>query len=516
VIKGKNTLIVLILFLLVVKVKAQSIVVGQHNCNDSYVYYNPPHLSQNFISDSIDVNQDGEKDFVLKLIYNNMSMVGGSYYTSITTLGSNQIVFGRKDSSYSSSSYCNQNWAYYNIPKNFSINDTITDNLNWQNGIFTLASYDYYLSCTHSSPGISGNDVYIGLRLINLTDTLNAWLKFKTVNNNTIQTEEIVCEIKSDSIKVLPKLNNMLVNCGTNFALKVNAKNATACINYQWSKNGVDILGATSDSLYFNPVSLSDSGVYSCQVSTFFDTIIETAKLSIQNVLPSIPNVSIVPYTNWYSFWLEGDLTNIVSYQWTKNGVDIQGADSSSISFGNLVLSDSAIYSCKLGAMLSMHCPDSVVRVNFVTTNATFGVMDRPKPKITQVGNKLISNYSYGNVWYFQDSFTYEYLSSRQQIDMVKEGQYLVVVNNDYCIGSTNFKDYYFEFNVTPNPFENEIIVSIKREQLYTSWELVDDLGVIVLTGSLTSIQNSINTTTIAKGHYYLKINGQVMKMIKQ
>lgn len=470
----------------------------------------------------VDINSDGIADFTLKEEGGSSSHYYG-YLTKILPIGLNEIAYGEHDTGIAVGA-CSPRVNI--VPRNFVLNDSIKNDLVWMDTTMIFASISQgYIppACLLENTGIQGNDKYIGVRLINSIDTTYGWIHFESINNSSLKLMDYACEVKTDSINISQNLNDTLVDCGSSFSLKIKANSSGSCLNYQWSKGGISILGATSDSLYFNYISISDSGNYSCRVSSAFDTIIESSKLRVQIGSPVAPGISVYPNEIWgcegeygYKFWLEGDLSNVISYQWTKNGVDIPGADSSVINIGALKLSDAGNYSCKLIAMLPIYCPDSIIPWNFESTTAIFDVKHKPVPIITQVGNKLISNYNTGNAWYFQDSFTFEYLSSDPSINMVKEGQYLVVVNDDYCIGSTNFKDYYFEFKLTPNPFENEIIVSLKREQLYTSWELVNDLGITVLKGSLTSIQNTINTSTITKGHYYLKINGQVMKMIKQ
>lgn len=500
----------------------QFILAGQNDCLTRYKIYNPPFHIGNWSYLNVDINMDGTADFNLKFVGGSSSNFYG-YETRISPLGLNEIAYGDHDTG-TAVGACSSRINI--VPKNFTLNDTINSNLIWMDTTMIFASISQgYIppTCYRENTGIQGTDKYIGVRLINTIDTIYGWLHFESISNAHLYLKDYGYELKTDSISISPKLNDTLVNCGSNFSLSVDVNNPLPCINYQWSKNGVDISGATNDSLLFSSVSLNDTGLYSCRITTLFDTIFESCLLKVQVGIPAGPNISIYPSEIWacegdygYMLYLYGDMSNVVSFQWAKNGINIPGAQSNVLNLNTIKLEDYGNYTCKLSVMSQIDCIDSMIPLNYFSTNAAVYVESRPQPKITQVGNKLISNYSYGNYWYFQDCCTYESISNEQTITMQKEGQYSLYVQSNYCSGQTNWQDFYYQFAITPNPFEDEITVSLKNDQLYTGWELLNNLGVVVLKGTLTSMQNSINTSTIAKGHYYLKINGRVTKMIKQ
>ena len=108
----------------------------------------------------------------------------------------------------------------------------------------------------------------------------------------------------------------------------------TAPITYQWRKNGINISGATS-SMYTTPAASSaDNGaVYSVVVSNSAGTATSNNATLTVYVAPSIsiqPASQTVNAGQTVSFGVVASGTGALSYQWSKNGVNIDGATSSS------------------------------------------------------------------------------------------------------------------------------------------------------------------------------------------
>ena len=62
-----------------------------------------------------------------------------------------------------------------------------------------------------------------------------------------------------------------------------------------------------------------------------------------------------------------------------------------------------------------------------------------------------------------------------------------------------------FEISIYPNPSRDIIFINSEIE-LFSSYELIDNQGRIVLSNALKGYQTSVNMETIAPGNYYLKI----------
>jgi len=105
-------------------------------------------------------------------------------------------------------------------------------------------------------------------------------------------------------------------------------------LNYQWRKNGVDILGATSSS-YTTPATVdADNGsLFSVVVSNGGGSVTSNnATLTVRTP----PTITIQPADRTVSagqrarFSVTATGTTPLRYQWTKNGVNISGATKAS------------------------------------------------------------------------------------------------------------------------------------------------------------------------------------------
>lgn len=118
-------------------------------------------------------------------------------------------------------------------------------------------------------------------------------------------------------------------------------------VTYQWQKAGVDITGATAASYTINSVVAGDAGTYnvvivgSCGTVTSNNaTLVITAGTTI-NTQPA-SQVSCVGGSATFTVSASGSGT--VTYQWKKNGADINGATSSSLVINPVAAGDAANY----------------------------------------------------------------------------------------------------------------------------------------------------------------------------
>lgn len=510
--------------------KAQ-VITGQHDCKMRYVFLNPPATAYYYTNGStgfyFDLDGDSQNDF--KFWYFNSGGIGGNGQgTYIAPIGSGEIAYGWTDSAFSIG--CNPQWRFYNRADTLNVNDSVNNNLIWYNSGMTFFASGYLMGgnppCHYSSPNDpSYKDKYIGLRVFKNSDTLYGWIKMVVDSNSRLAIQEICCEVKPYAPLINSPLTNVTLNCGDTYSHPLNVI-ASTDVYYQWSKDGVEIPNATTGLLSFNHISPSDSGLYSCMVWNCFDTVYTSASISVN--VPTVLQIDTPKIDREDIFRCSGIghsdylvvnnmQSNVQSYQWLKNGVPLIGEINDTLLLYATSAEVTGIYLCRVTVLINDYCADTSYTQNFTTNAVRYDVYDFPSPVITQIGNHLISNYSEGNSWQFatNNSCCYD-LGNSQEIVINEDGFYALIVNTTGCSGNTPFREFFVQFTVTPNPFENEIIVSLDSKNRDVSWELINDLGITVLKGKMYSAQNSINTSTIAKGHYYLKINGQVMKMIKQ
>lgn len=73
------------------------------------------------------------------------------------------------------------------------------------------------------------------------------------------------------------------------------------------------------------------------------------------------------------------------------------------------------------------------------------------------------------------------------------------------------------EFTVYPNPMQDELSISVSGENLNKNATLYDNRGQILKTVNLVSAITKLETSALAKGNYYLKLdNGTSIKVIKE
>ncbi len=121
-------------------------------------------------------------------------------------------------------------------------------------------------------------------------------------------------------------------------------------INYQWQKDGINISGATSSDLTISSSSKQDEGMYQCVISNGCNSITSTeVTLSVCEPvsISSQPQDETINVGESVTFDVTAEGDN-VSYQWQKDGVDISGANTGTLSIASVQLSDAGSYTCSV------------------------------------------------------------------------------------------------------------------------------------------------------------------------
>jgi hypothetical protein len=122
-------------------------------------------------------------------------------------------------------------------------------------------------------------------------------------------------------------------------------------LTYQWTKGGNSLTGQTTTQLTLGNVTANDSGTYAVVVT---NPIGSTTNSFLVTVVPSAPVVlqQPQPATRFVgasvTFSVKAVGSSPVTYQWTKDTVDIPGATSTSYTRSALQSADAGNYACKL------------------------------------------------------------------------------------------------------------------------------------------------------------------------
>lgn len=118
-------------------------------------------------------------------------------------------------------------------------------------------------------------------------------------------------------------------------------------LNYQWTKDGNAIAGATGDTYTVSGVQLSDAGTYQCSISNALGTIVSDLATVVVTGLPRITaqpdNQFVAPGGN-ATFDIAASSSLPLTYQWRKDGADIAGANSTTLALSNVQAGDAGSY----------------------------------------------------------------------------------------------------------------------------------------------------------------------------
>ncbi len=150
---------------------------------------------------------------------------------------------------------------------------------------------------------------------------------------------------------------------------------------YQWVKDtdGNAVSGATSASLTINPVALGDSGSYACFVENAGGQVRSNyASLTVNSppVITGNPSGTIGCAGVTVTLTVAASGSGL-SYQWRKNGSNVLGATSSTLTYSPAASSDSGSYDCVVtnayGSVTSAAATVTVDDAPFITGGTIVG-----------------------------------------------------------------------------------------------------------------------------------------------
>jgi hypothetical protein len=117
-------------------------------------------------------------------------------------------------------------------------------------------------------------------------------------------------------------------------------------LTYQWRKNGVNIVGATSTNYLIASVGAAEAGSYDCVVTSACGTQTSTAAILTVNLNPaiSIQPVNQFPCPGGTATFSVTATGGGLTYQWKKNNDKIEGATGSTLAISHVSAGDEGSY----------------------------------------------------------------------------------------------------------------------------------------------------------------------------
>ncbi len=165
------------------------------------------------------------------------------------------------------------------------------------------------------------------------------------VTGCSILTSTAVALVVNTPPSITEQPNDTNVCPGTSAVLNSNATGTN--ITYQWKKNGTAIAGATSAKLTLNAVTVADTGAYTVTVTGKCNPAQTTAPANVR--FTPAPTVTKAPRDTTICIGQTAQFTieatgNGLTYQWRKNGKNIDGAQGSNLVVANVTAADATGY----------------------------------------------------------------------------------------------------------------------------------------------------------------------------
>lgn len=236
------------------------------------------------------------------------------------------------------------------------------------------------LTCSATTGRITGTPTQSGTWTVLLTASDSG------IASRTCTTNLALTIVSSGGGGTAPSIttqpSTQTVNAGANVSFSVGAS-GTAPLTYQWNKNGTPIAGATSSTLSLVAVTSADAATYTVVVSNAVGTATSSGAVLTVNTAPSIttqPSSQTVTAGANVTFSVVATGTATLTYQWSRNGVPIGGATSSSLSLSTVSASDAATYSVVVSNA-----------VGSATSSGAVLTVDTPPTITTQPSNQTVN-----------------------------------------------------------------------------------------------------------------------------
>ncbi|NPV63084.1 MAG: hypothetical protein HPY61_10750 [Methanotrichaceae archaeon] len=149
-------------------------------------------------------------------------------------------------------------------------------------------------------------------------------------------------------------------------------------LSYQWKKDGVDIEGASSDCYLISCATAGDAGIYSVAISNGCGQVESGRASLVVNFGPQIlvqPVSQVACSGTTVTFSVQAGGTGPLSYQWTKDGVEIPDAIAETYTIAGLEVDDAGSYS----VIVQNSCGEASSEPAFLTVGLKPAIKSQPR-----------------------------------------------------------------------------------------------------------------------------------------
>lgn len=127
------------------------------------------------------------------------------------------------------------------------------------------------------------------------------------------------------------------------------AATGTAPLSYRWRLNGNPLPGATNSTLTLNSITTNQAGGYAVVVTNSAGSVtsaVATLTVLLPPVITTQPQSQSVTVGANVNFSVAASGTSPLSYQWRRNGVNVNGATSATLSLTGVTTNQAGNYTC--------------------------------------------------------------------------------------------------------------------------------------------------------------------------
>ena len=143
----------------------------------------------------------------------------------------------------------------------------------------------------------------------------------------------------------------------------------------------------------------------------------------------------------------------------------------------------------------------------FVYLDKSYYIDNQIEQTINGIEHIIVGNDTIHEGDHIEATFT-----SRVLIDTDFNLYYRIMINEANIIMNSIYDTETKEFSVFPNPADDYIMISVDQPKDFT---ISDIFGKIVLTGTISSDNQQISIENLPDGMYFVNINNQIVKIIK-